>query len=29
VIYAWRDRRGDWQQSVRAAAAELRQATPI
>jgi orotidine-5'-phosphate decarboxylase len=28
VIYAWRDRRGDWQQSVRAAAAELRQATP-
>ena len=28
VIYAWRDRRGDWQQSVRAAAAELREATP-
>ena len=28
VIYAWRERRGDWQQSVRAAAAELRQATP-
>jgi orotidine-5'-phosphate decarboxylase len=25
VIYAWRERRGDWQQSVRAAAAELRQ----
>jgi orotidine-5'-phosphate decarboxylase len=29
VIYAWRDRRGDWQQSVRAAAAELRQAAPV
>jgi orotidine-5'-phosphate decarboxylase len=28
VIYAWRERRGDWQQSVRAAAAELRQAAP-
>jgi orotidine-5'-phosphate decarboxylase len=28
VIYAWRERRGDWQQSVRAAAAELRLATP-
>ncbi len=28
VIYAWRERRGDWQQSVRAAAAELRQASP-
>jgi orotidine-5'-phosphate decarboxylase len=28
VIYAWRERRGDWQQSVRAAAAELREATP-
>jgi orotidine-5'-phosphate decarboxylase len=28
VIYAWRDRRGDWQQSVRAAAAQLREATP-
>jgi len=28
VIYAWRDRRGDWQQAVRAAAAELREATP-
>jgi orotidine-5'-phosphate decarboxylase len=28
VIYAWRERRGDWQQSVRAAAAELRQAVP-
>ncbi|MGZ4430884.1 MAG: orotidine-5'-phosphate decarboxylase [Gaiellales bacterium] len=26
VIYAWRDRRGDWQQAIRAAAAELRQA---
>jgi orotidine-5'-phosphate decarboxylase len=29
VIYAWRDRRGDWQQSVRLAAAELRAATPV
>jgi orotidine-5'-phosphate decarboxylase len=29
VIYAWRERRGDWQQSVRAAAAELRDATPV
>jgi orotidine-5'-phosphate decarboxylase len=29
VIYAWRERRGDWQQSVRAAAAELRQAAPV
>ena len=28
VIYAWRERRGDWQQAVRAAAAELREATP-
>jgi len=28
VIYAWRERRGDWQQAVRAAAAELRQAVP-
>jgi orotidine-5'-phosphate decarboxylase len=28
VIYAWRERRGDWQQSVRAAAAELRQSVP-
>lgn len=28
VIYAWRERHGDWQQSVRAAAAELRQAVP-
>jgi orotidine-5'-phosphate decarboxylase len=28
VIYAWRERRGDWQQSVRLAAAELR-ATPV
>jgi len=28
IIYAWRERRGDWQQSVRAAAAELRHATP-
>jgi orotidine-5'-phosphate decarboxylase len=28
VIYAWRERRGDWQQSVRAAAAELRALTP-
>ncbi|HUZ84362.1 MAG TPA: orotidine-5'-phosphate decarboxylase [Gaiellales bacterium] len=26
VIYAWRERGGDWQQSVRAAAAELREA---
>jgi orotidine-5'-phosphate decarboxylase len=29
VIYAWRERRGDWQQSVRLAAAELRAATPV
>ena len=28
VIYAWRERRGDWRQSVRSAAAELREATP-
>ena len=28
VIYAWRERRGDWQQAVRAAAAELRESTP-
>ena len=27
VIYAWRERGGDWQQSVRAAAAELRAAS--
>jgi hypothetical protein len=26
VIYAWRERGGDWQQGVRAAAAELRAA---
>jgi orotidine-5'-phosphate decarboxylase len=29
LIYAWRERRGDWQQSVRAAARELRQAAPV
>jgi orotidine-5'-phosphate decarboxylase len=29
VIYAWRERHGDWQQSVRMAAAELRQAAPV
>ncbi len=29
VIYAWRERSGDWQQSVRAAAAELRLASPM
>src|SRR4029079_16011728 len=28
-IYAWRERRGDWQLSVRAAAAELRQSVPV
>jgi orotidine-5'-phosphate decarboxylase len=28
VTYAWRERHGDWQQSVRAAAAELRQVVP-
>jgi orotidine-5'-phosphate decarboxylase len=29
VIFAWRERRGDWQQSVRAAASELRQAAGV
>jgi len=29
VIYAFRDRGGDWRQSVRAAAIELRQAVPV
>jgi orotidine-5'-phosphate decarboxylase len=28
IIYAWRERGGDWQQAVRAAAAEHRQAIP-
>ena len=29
VIYAFRDRGGDWRQAVRAAAIELRQAVPV
>ena len=29
VIYAWRERGGDWQQAVRAAAADLKRAAAV